>query len=115
MQLRDLKKDVQFIKGHTLQPAWFKVVKIVFLIGIVVASLFIFGVVRTAVWVLVFLSLALIVHFVYRAKTKVFTKSWLDFKVVEKNGKPEYKRIGAFYYSFVIASFAAAIVIALLV
>jgi hypothetical protein len=115
MKLKDLKKDIQFIKGHTLQPAWFKIFKICLLVGIVAVSLILVGIVKTVVWVLVFLAFGLVIHFVYRAKTKVFTKSWLDFRVVEKDGKREYKRIGAYYYSFVIAAFVVAVVVAILI
>jgi len=28
MFLDDLRRDLQFVRGHTLQPAWFKILKI---------------------------------------------------------------------------------------
>ena len=31
--LNEVKGDAQFIKGHTLQPKWFKAVKILILLG----------------------------------------------------------------------------------
>ncbi len=94
--------DAGFIKGHTLQPRWHKIVKVILLSAALVAGMFIFGVQKTMAFVGVFFSLSLIVHFVYRAKTEKFTKSWLDFVVQENAGQLKYERIGFYYYLAVV-------------
>jgi hypothetical protein len=113
MKLKDLKKDIEFIKGHRLQPAWFKIMKIFVLAGIITVYVLLLGPLKTIVWLIVFLGLAAIVHFSYRAGTRVFTRSWLDFQVVEKKTGREFKRIGPYYYIFVLTSFAIATVVAI--
>ncbi len=94
--------DVKFIKGHPLQPAWFKVLKIFLLPVVLAGSIWVFGWRRALVFAAVFLILMLIVHLVYRAGTRKFTRNWLDFVVIadaEKNRKPG---IGAVYYASVL-------------
>jgi hypothetical protein len=41
----------------------------------------------------------------YRIKTDRYTRSWMDFKVKEAEGKRVYERIEYFYYSLVIIIF----------
>lgn len=94
--------DAEFIKGHTLQPGWYKILKIFILIGLISAYVYFGGWVKAAVFILVFFLLAMILHVTYRIKTKKFTHSWLDFKVREENGKLIYQRIGLYYYSAII-------------
>jgi hypothetical protein len=48
---------------------------------------------------------------IYRAKTDVWTRSWLDFVVVEEDGKPRPVRIGAFYYSAVLVNSILSLII----
>jgi hypothetical protein len=38
------------------------------------------------------------------AGTHKFQRSWLDFVVVEENGVPKAKRIGAFYYAAIVVN-----------
>jgi hypothetical protein len=115
MFMDELRRDLRFIRGHKLQPGWFKILKIFILIGITASFLRMLGLLRTVVWLLLFMSLALVVHLVYRVKTNVFTQSWMDFRVTEENGERVYERIGLLYYSLVVAAFALATVIAWLV
>lgn len=98
----DVMYDIKFIKGHTLQPVWFKILKIFILIAVIGGYVYFGGWVKAAIFLLVFFLLAMILHFTYRIKTKKFTQSWLDFKVREENNKLIYQRIGIFYYSAII-------------
>jgi len=102
--------DAKFVQEHTLQPGWFKVLKIIILIGVIVGYIYFWGWAKTAVFFTTFFLLALILHFTYHIKTKKYTQSWLDFKVKEENGKLVYERIGIYYYSavvlFAVISFA---------
>ncbi|GAH33647.1 unnamed protein product, partial [marine sediment metagenome] len=54
-------------------------------------------------------------HFIYRIKTHIYTKSWMDFKVIEKEGKLTYGRIGFLYYTLVVIIFSIATMTILLV
>jgi hypothetical protein len=79
--------DLKYIKGHTLQPAWFKILKVFILIAVIGGYVYFLGWAKTAVFVAVFFVLSLVLHFTYRIKTKKFTQSWLDFKVKQEDGK----------------------------
>ena len=96
--LNEIIYDAKFIKGHTLQPSWFKILKVFLLVVSLVAGLFVFGLRRTLVFWGIFFSLGLVVHMVYRFKTDKFMKNWLDFKITEVDGRLEYQRIGILYY-----------------
>ena len=100
----ELKHDLNFIKSHTLQPKWFKVLKVFLLLGFLGGYVFLFGWGKTIVFSISFCGLMLIVHFLYRAKTRRWSQSWLDFIVYEEDGEKKYKRIGAFYYGTIIVS-----------
>ena len=91
--------DLKYIKGHQLQPQWFKAAKIVLLLGVIGGYAYLFGCQKAGVFILVFLLLNMVVHYTYRIKTGKFTKSWLDFRVKEENGKLVVERIGVYYYS----------------
>jgi hypothetical protein len=90
--------DAKFIKGHTLQPQWYKILKVFLLLGLIAGYYLIFGGIRTLAFFGCFFGLSLVVHMVYRIKTNKFTQSWLDFRVSDNNGQLEYQRIGAYYY-----------------
>lgn len=102
--LAEIKHDLAFIKGHTLQPRWFKVLKIFILLGLLAGYAWVFGLPKTVVFLGVFLSLSLLLHLVYRAGTHKFTRAWLDFSVggVDQKGRP--KRIGIYYYPAILAN-----------
>ena len=87
--LAEIKHDLSFIKSHTLQPKWFKVLKVFLLLGFLGSYVFLFGWGKTIVFSIIFFGLMLIVHFVYRAKTKRFSQTWLDFIVCEEEGGEE--------------------------
>ena len=95
------KVDIDFMKSHTLQPQWYKVLKVFILLGFLVGYGLLFGWPATAIFFAVFVLLSLVVHFTYRAKTKKWTKSWLDFVVVEEGGQGKQERIGKYYYPMV--------------
>ena len=101
--------DLRFVRGHRLQPGWYKVAKVVVLVAAVVAYLLVFGSIKTAVFAAVFLLLSLVVHLVYRAGTDRYTRSWLDFRVREENGRMVPVSIGRVYYSVVAANAAIAV------
>jgi hypothetical protein len=81
---------------------WYKVLKVFILAGFLTGYYFFFGFVKTAVFLVVFMLLMLIVHLVYRIKTDKFRKSWLDFVVGETRDGVKAKSIGGFYYSSII-------------
>jgi hypothetical protein len=101
--------DLRFVRGHRLQPGWYKAAKILILVAAVVAYLLVFGPIRTAVFAAVFLALMLVVHLVYRAGTGKFTRTWLDFRVQEQNGRMVPVSIGKFYYSAIAVNAAIAV------
>jgi len=96
--LNEILHDAKFIKGHTLQPQWYKILKVFLLLGLIVGYYLIFGGIKTLVFFGCFFGLSLVVHMVYRIKTIKFTQSWLDFKVIYNNDQLEYQRIGIYYY-----------------
>jgi hypothetical protein len=102
MIIKEIQKDILFIKNHTLQPSWFKITKVFVLLGIVISLFLVLGFTKTIIWFSIFLLLGLIVHLIYRIKTHNYTKSWMDFEVKEVEGKRIYGRIGFLYYSLVI-------------
>ena len=53
---------------------------------------------------MVFMWLTFLLHLAYRAGTHRFQKSWLDFKVIEEEGKPRAKSIGIFYYAAILTN-----------
>jgi len=111
MIITKISYDIKFIKNHTLQPRWWKIFKIFLLCGMITAVFFIFGTLKTFIWLSTVIILSLIVHIIYRIKTNAFTKTWMDFKVKESNGKLVYGRIGWLYYSIVIVIFISATLI----
>jgi len=102
--LNEIKDDTRFVQGHTLQPAWFKVLKIFILIGFLAGYLLLFAWRKTLIFLICFLLLMLLVHMVYRIKTHKFTQTWLDFVVVEENGQYRYQRIGKYYYFAILVN-----------
>ena len=100
----EIKYDLSFIQSHTLQPKWFKVLKIFLLMGFLGLYVFLFEWVKMAVFFICFIGLMTVVHFVYRAKTKRFSHSWLDFIVYEEEGEKKYKRIGKYYYGAILVN-----------
>ena len=100
--LKEIKDDLNFIKGHTLQPKWYKIFKVFLIFGFLAGYLISYGPLKTIVFSGVFFSLSLLVHLVYRVKTNKWTQSWLDFVVIEEKDEIRAEKIGKFYYSFVI-------------
>jgi hypothetical protein len=109
--LDEIKYDMSFMKSHTLQPRWFKVAKVFLLLGFLVGYTYLFGWIKTVLFLAVFIVLSLLVHLVYRVKTNKWKQSWLDFVVIEENGEMKTKRIGKFYYSAVIFNIILSLVI----
>jgi hypothetical protein len=109
--LADIKYDLNFIKSHTLQPKWFKVLKIFLLLGFLGGYVFLFGWKKTVVFFVSFLGLMAVVHITYRAKTRRWSQSWMDFSVFEEEGVLKYKRIGALYYGVISVNAILAIAI----
>jgi hypothetical protein len=99
-----IRHDTAFVQGHTLQPGWYKVFKIFLIVAVLAFFWILFGWIKTLIFSLVFLLLALGIHMLYRVKTQAFTHSWLDFSVYEENGITKYHYIGGYYYGMVILS-----------
>lgn len=98
----ELKVDVAFVRSHSLQPGWYKILKVAIVAGFVAAYGCLFGPARTAVFLAGFLLLSLLVHLLYRAGTHRWQRSWLDFVVAEENGKLVAKSVGRYYYAAVV-------------
>ncbi len=100
--INEIKDDVNFIKDHTLQPQWYKIFKVFMILGFLVGYCFLFGMLKTVIFFVTFISLSLVVHMVYRVKTRKWTRGWLDFVVTEEEGEPKATSIGGFYYTAVV-------------
>jgi hypothetical protein len=109
--LSEIKHDLDFIKSHTLQPKWFKVLKIFILLVFLVGYFYFFGVLRTIIFFAVFTFLSALVHLLYRSKTDKWKQSWLDFVVIEENNHIKAKSIGRFYYSAIVINTILSMVI----
>ena len=109
--LAEIKLDVNFVRSHSLQPQWYKVLKVLILVGFLMGYGYLFGLVRTAVFCASFFSLSFLVHLLYRAKTQRWQHSWLDFVVAEENGKRVAQSIGKFYYAAVVLNAALSVAI----
>jgi Ca2+-dependent lipid-binding protein len=108
---KEIAYDAEFVKGHKLQPAWFKVLKIFILLAVVVGFVLLFGWRRTLVFAVVFLLLMLVVHLVYRVNTRKFTRNWLDFVIVEDKEKNVRQGIGVAYYASILINAAVAFLV----
>ena len=109
--LKEIKVDLNFIRSHTLQPKWFKILKVFILFGFFLGYYVLFGIRKTLVFFVVFFALCLLVHMVYRVKTHTWQQSWLDFVVVEGNNEIKADRIGVYYYLAVAFNAALALLI----
>ena len=109
---KEIKDDAGFIKSHTLQPQWYKILKVFLVLGFLGTHLFFYGSRKTLIFSGLFFSLSLVVHMLYRIKTEKFTTSWLDFNVTEINGQLEYERIGFCYYSFILFNIVLSLLVA---
>jgi hypothetical protein len=109
--LEELKIDLKFVGSHTVQPRWYKVLKIFLLVGFLVGYGLLFGARKTLVFLGVFFLLSLVVHMVYRVKTDTWKRSWLDFAVVEEPGGPRPVGIGVYYYSAVVLNAVLSLII----
>ena len=109
--LNEISDDLRFIKSHTMQPKWYKTVKIFILLGFLVGYWYLFGWLKTVIFLAVFMFLSLLIHLLYRVKTKKYTQSWLDFIVVEENNEIKAKSIGKFYYLSILFNAILSVVI----
>jgi hypothetical protein len=107
----EIKYDLSFLKSHSLQPKWFKILKVFILLGFLEMNYFLFGFTKTILFFVSFIILSTLVHLIYRAKTHKWTKSWLDFIIVEENGELTTKRIGKPYYLAVIINVILSLII----
>ena len=109
--LPEIKDDLNFIKSHTLQPRWYKASKIFILTGFLVGYYYLFGFIKTVIFLAVFMLLMFLVHLVYRFKTKKYRQSWLDFVVEETDEGVKAKSIGRFYYGAIIFNASCSVII----
>lgn len=110
--LSEIKYDANFIRGHTLQPQWYKILKVFLLLGLLGGYFALFGGWKTLIFSGVFFGLSILLHMIYRIKTQKFSKSWLDFVVLEDDeGQRSYQRIGIYYYLAVSINLIAAILL----
>jgi len=109
--LKEIKDDLSFIKSHTLQPQWYKVLKVFILVGFLAGYYYLFGLTKTVIFLAAFMFLMLLVHLIYRAKTNKFRKSWLDFIVEETDEGIKAKSIGKFYYGAIIFNALCSVIV----
>ena len=109
--LEEIKYDLDFIRSHSLQPKWYKFLKVFILVGFLVGYWLLFGFTKTIVFFAIFIFLSLFVHLLYRAKTNRFKKSWLDFVVVGEGDEIRAKSIGKFYYMTIVLNASLAVAI----
>ena len=102
--LKEVLYDLRFIQSHTLQPKWWKVLKVFVLLGVLAGYYGLFGPAKTLVFFASFMLLGLLLHLLYRAKTKQFTESWLDFAVAQEGDERKPKRIGPHYYVAIVVN-----------
>lgn len=108
----EIQYDARFMRDHTLQPGWYKVLKVFLLIVILGGYYALFGRQKTLLFCGVFFGLSTLVHMLYRIKTKKYTRSWLDFVVIDEGqGQRYYQRIGKYYYAAVSFNFFLAVLI----
>ena len=112
--LREIKIDLAFLKSHTVQPQWFKVLKIFILVGFLLGYDYLFGFMKTVIFLVVFIFLMFLVHLTYRFKTDKYRKSWLDFIVVETDEGIKAQSIGKFYYASIIFNALCSVIVSLL-
>ena len=109
--LDELRYDARFIQSHKLQPAWYKILKFIILLGAFIAYWWLWGLIRAIIFMLTFFILSLCVHLVYRVGTHKFRESWLDFKIVEVEGNLQAKSIGFLYYVVILINALIAVLV----
>ena len=109
--LEEIKVDLSFIKSHSLQPKWYKFLKILILVGFLVGYGYLYSFIKTVIFLVSFIFLSFLVHLLYRAKTNKWKRSWLDFVVVEEDNEIRAKSIGKFYYSAIVLNTILSLVI----
>jgi len=109
--INEIKYDLNFIRTHTLQPQWYKVFKVFMILAFIIGYYFVLGLLKTIIFFTLFFVLSFIVHMVYRVKTNRFSRSWLDFVIVEEENQIRAESIGRFYYMAIILN----IIISLLI
>lgn len=109
--MNEIKRDMKFIQSHTLQPEWFKILKVFIILGFLLVYFYLFGIHTTLIFFGIFIFLSFVVHMVYRVKTEKWTKSWLDFIVIIENNEKKANSIGFFYYLAVASNAIIAIII----
>ena len=109
--LNEIKYDLEFLQSHTLQPKWFKGLKVFILLGAFIGYYFLFGLPATLLFIVTFFTLMLVVHFTYRKKTKKYTTSWLDFVVTEEGKETKPQRIGKYYYPVVAVNAVISVIV----
>jgi uncharacterized membrane protein YfcA len=109
--LNEIKYDLEFLRSHTLQPKWFKVLKVFILLGVFIGYFFLFGLPATILFIATFVTLMLVVHLIYRKETNRYTASWLDFVVVEDGKEIKSKRIGKYYYPAIAVNAVISVIV----
>jgi len=109
--LEEIRQDVKFVKSHTLQPGWYKILKVFILVGFLIGYYAWFGIMETLIFFASFIFLSFLVHMLYRVKTNKWQRSWLDFVVVEENHELKATSIGVFYYSAIVINALISLVI----
>jgi hypothetical protein len=109
--INEIKYDLGYLRSHTLQPTWFKILKVFILFGGVYGYFALFGLKAMIISLVIFLVLGLVLHLTYRIKTERYTRSWLDFVVIEENDELKTQRIGKYYYSAVIFILAISVIV----
>jgi hypothetical protein len=111
--LAAVKTDLSLVRSHTLQPEWYKRLKIFLLLGFLLGYGRAFGGRRALIFLGTFIGLSLGVHLVYRRQTHTWQRSWLDFRVTPPgaSGAGTPPRIGPHYYLAVAGNALLAVLV----
>jgi hypothetical protein len=100
----EIRYDLKFLVSHTTQPKWWKITKVFVLMAFLTAYALLLGISGMLVFLAAFILCCLVIHFTYRAGTKKYTRSWLDFRIGETDASGRPRRIGRYYYPAVLTS-----------
>jgi hypothetical protein len=80
-------------------------------VGFLAGYWWLFGLLKTLIFFVIFILLSFLLHLLYRVKTNKFTQNWLDFIVIEEGDERKAKRIGIFYYLAIVLNAIIAMII----
>ncbi|MFX0126451.1 MAG: hypothetical protein ACFFAE_22730 [Candidatus Hodarchaeota archaeon] len=71
-----IKKEISVISDLKTQELWFKIIKLIAMLGTFLSFALFFDITAAIIWFIFIFICGNIVHFTYRWKTNAWTKSW---------------------------------------